>query len=336
MNAWLRYIAGRLAYAIAVLIGVNLITFTLFFAVNTPDDMARLNLGGKRVTPDAIEKWKAARGYNKPLLLNTAASGTAVLTDTIFYERSLQLFVFDFGISDAGRDIGRDILDRAAPSLAVAAPSFVLGMGLAITVGLGLALFRYSTIDRVGVVVLVVMLSISGMFYIVFGQWFFAKMLALVPVSGYAAASESALSAWRFLILPLVIGLIAGLGGHARMYRTFFIEEADKDYVRTARAKGLSEWAVMTRHVLRNALIPILTGAVAVIPLLFTGSLLMESFFGIPGLGSYVIEAINAQDFAIVRAMVFLGAALTVLGYTLTDISYAWADPRIKIVEAES
>ena len=120
------------------------------------------------------------------------------------------------------------------------------------------------------------------------------------------------------------------------MYRTFFIEEADKDYVRTARAKGLSEWAVMTSHVLRYALIPILTGAVAVIPLLFTGSLLMESFFGIPGLGSYVIEAINAQDFAIVRAMVFLGAALTVLGYTLTDISYAWADPRIKIVEAES
>jgi peptide/nickel transport system permease protein len=121
------------------------------------------------------------------------------------------------------------------------------------------------------------------------------------------------------------------LGSEVRFTRTLFIEEINKDYVRTARSKGLSEPQVLFRHVLRNALIPILSGAVAVIPLLFMGSLITESFFGIPGLGSYLIEAIGAQDFAVVRAMVFLGSVLYIIGLILTDLSYSWADPRIRI-----
>ena len=147
-----------------------------------------------------------------------------------------------------------------------------------------------------------------------------------MPISGFAAG----LDAWKFVILPVAIGVISGIGSSARWYRTIFLEEIGKDYVRTARAKGLSELTVLFRHVLRNAMIPILTGVVVVIPLLFMGSLLTESFFGIPGLGSYTIDAINAQDFAVVRAMVFIGSVLYIVGLVLTDISYTFVDPRVR------
>lgn len=135
-----------------------------------------------------------------------------------------------------------------------------------------------------------------------------------------------------FLLLPVVIGVISSIGANTRWYRTIFLEEMNKEYVRTARAKGLPESTVLFKHVLRNALIPILTGAVVTIPLLFLGSLITESFFGIPGLGSYTIEAINAQDFAIVRAMVFIGSFLYIIGLILTDISYTLVDPRIRLM----
>jgi peptide/nickel transport system permease protein len=321
------FTAKRLWQAFLILLGVNLLTFMLFFAVNTPDDMARLNLGGKRVTPAAIEQWKASRGYDLPLWWNTQASGMNQLTQTLFVQKSVGLFALDFGSSDTGRDIAHDIAQRAGPSLALALPSFILGMAVSLVVALGLLLLRHTRLDAWGVALLVVSMSISSMFYIIGGQWLFSKTLALVPVSGYTDGVD----AWRFLILPVLIGLIAGIGSQARSYRAYFLEELNKDYVRTAQAKGVSDWQVLTRHVLRNALIPILTGAVAVIPHLFTGSLVSESFFGIPGLGNYVMEAINGQDFAVVRVMVFVGAALTVIGYALTDIAYAIADPRIRL-----
>jgi len=139
------------------------------------------------------------------------------------------------------------------------------------------------------------------------------------------------LDAAKFLLLPILIGVIGSVGSSTRWYRTIFLEEMNKEYVRTARAKGLSERIVLFKHVLRNAMIPILTGAVVVVPLLFLGSLLVESFFGIPGLGSYTIDAINSQDFAIVRAMVFLGSMLYIMGLILTDISYTLVDPRIRL-----
>jgi peptide/nickel transport system permease protein len=170
-------------------------------------------------------------------------------------------------------------------------------------------------------------MSISGLFYIIGGQFLVGKMMHLVPISGYVGGFDS----FRFIILPVAIGVISGIGSGVRWYRTIFLEEMGKDYVRTARAKGLSEFRVLFHHVLRNAMIPILTGAVVVLPLLFMGSLITESFFGIPGLGSYTIEAINAQDFAIVRAMVFLGAVLYIIGLLLTDLSYTLVDPRVKL-----
>lgn len=323
----LTYIVRRLLYAVPVLIGVNLITFALFFVVNSPDDMARMQLGGKHVTTAAIAQWKAERGYDRPLLLNSKASGVAMLTDTIFFTKSARLFVGDFGRAEDGRDIAQEIAVRLGPSLALAVPTFVLGLAVTISLALWLVLFRATPLDFWGVVLCVAMMSISGLFYIIGGQYLISKLWRLVPISGYAAGVD----AWKFVVLPVLIGVVSGIGSSTRWYRTIFLEETVKDYVRTARAKGLSEMAVLFRHVLRNAMIPILTGVVVVIPLLFMGALLSESFFGIPGLGSYTIDAIQAQDFAVVRAMVFIGSLLYIVGLILTDISYTLVDPRVRL-----
>jgi peptide/nickel transport system permease protein len=321
------YLVRRIAYAIPILIGVNLLTFYLFFVVNSPDEMARLHLGIKRVTPEAIASWKAERGYDKPLFYNAAATATGKLTDTIFFEKSLKLFAFDFGRSDDDRDIGRDIRQRMWPSLAIAIPVLLVGLLIEITFAMLMVFFRGTYVDVSGIVLCVILMSISAMFYIIGGQFLLGKLLRLVPISGY----DTGLDAIRFLVLPVIIGVVSGLGSGARLYRSFFMEEAGKDFVRTARAKGLSEARVLFRHLLRNALVPIVTGVVVVLPLLFMGSLLLESFFAIPGLGSYTIDAINRQDFAIVRAMVFLGSVLYIIGLVLVDIVYTMVDPRVRL-----
>ncbi len=321
------YVIRRLLYAIPILIGVNLITFTLFFVVNPPDNMARLHLGLRHVTDAAIEKWKSQRGYDKPLVINAEESGLAVLTETVFFDKSVRLFVFDFGVSDNGRDISYDVSQRMWPSLAIALPSLIIAMMVNISFALLLSFFRGSYIDVWGVVFCVMMMSISALFYYIGGQFLVGKFLHLVPISGY----DTGFDATKFILLPVIIGVIAGIGTSTRWYRTFFLEEINKDFVRTARAKGLSEVVVLFRHVLQNALIPILTGILVALPLLFMGSLILESFFGIPGLGSYTIDAINQQDFAIVRAMVFLGSVLYIVGLILTDISYTFVDPRVRL-----
>lgn len=323
----LNYIVRRVLYAVPILIGVNLITFTLFFVVNTPDDMARMQLGIKRVTPEAINKWKQERGYDKPLMFNDTENGIAKFTHTIFFEKSAAMFAFRFGPADDGRDIAHEIRTRMVPSLAIALPVFLLGLGVYIVFALTMVFFRATYVDFWGVVLCVALMSISSLFYIIGGQFLISKLWHLVPISGYGQGLDAA----KFLILPVIIGVISGAGANTRWYRTIFLEEMGKDYVRTARAKGLPESFVLFGHVLRNAMIPILTGAVVVIPLLFLGSLITESFFGIPGLGSYTIDAINSQDFAVVRAMVFLGSLLYIVGLILTDISYTLVDPRVRL-----
>lgn len=321
------YIIRRMLYAIPVLIGVNLITFLLFFMVNTPDDMARIHLGQKHVTQAAIDRWKAQHGYDKPLFLNSSDTGTNRFTQTLFFQKSLKLFAFDFGQSDSGRDISHDIFQRMTPSLAIAVPILILGLFINIIFAMFMAFFRSTYLDLWGVIICIILMSISGLFYIIGGQFLIAKVLRLVPVSGYSGGFD----AIKFLLLPVIVGMVGGIGAGSRWYRTIFLEEIGKDYVRTGRAKGLSEIRVLFKHVLKNAMIPILTGIVVIIPTLFMGSLVLESFFGIPGLGSYTIDAIQQQDFSIVRAMVFLGTILYIVGLILTDITYTMVDPRIRL-----
>ena len=289
--------------------------------------MARMQLGMKRVTPEAIEKWKQQHGYDKPLLFNAHVEGVRKISDTIFFQKSARMFVFDFGSSNDGRNVAREIQTRMMPSLAIALPTFLIGLLIYITFALLMTLFRATALDMLGVSLCVLLMSVSGLFYIIGGQFVASKLWHWVPISGYAGGMDSI----KFVLLPVLIGVIGSVGASSRWYRTIFLEEIGKDYVRTARAKGLSELRVLFRHVLKNAMIPILTGVVVVIPLLFMGSLLTESFFGIPGLGSYTIDAINAQDFGVVRAMVFLGSMLYIAGLVLTDISYTIVDPRVRL-----
>ena len=325
----LQYIVRRIGYGFLILVGVNLATFFLFFTVNTPDDMARLNIGGKRVTADQIEKWKVERGYDKPLYWNDKEQGATKLTDTIFWDRSVSLFALDFGRGDSesAGDIGYQVRKRMLVSLQLAVPLFALQVIVSVLFSLLLVMFRNTRIDFWGVVLCVLMLSISSLFYIIVGQFLFSRVARLVPISGYVCGLDAA----KFLVLPVLLSLLARLGGEGRLYRAMFLEEIGKDYVRTARAKGLSEQLVLLRHVLRNALIPILTSAGGYLPYVFLGSLVVESFFGIPGLGAYVIDAIASQDFAIVRTMVFLGSLLYILSFMLVDIAYTFVDPRVRL-----
>lgn len=323
----LAYIIRRILYAIPILIGVNLIVFVLFFVVNSPDSMARSILGEKNITPEDVDNWKRRNGYHLPLFFNTEETGVAILTQTIFFQKSARLFVFDFGVSDTNNiDITSQIWERMWASLTIAVPTFLLGLLVNITISMLVAYYRATYVDFWGTILAVMLMSVSQLFYIIGGQWLFGKVFRLFPISGY----DSGVELFKFVILPVVIGIISGIGGSIRFYRTIFLEEVNRDYVRTARAKGLSERVVLFKHALKNAMIPILTNVVLAIPFLFMGSLVMEAFFAIPGLGSFTIEAIHAQDFAIVRSMVYLGAVLYIAGLLMTDISYTLVDPRIR------
>jgi len=321
------YIIRRCLYAIPIIAGVNLIIFFLFFYVNSPDDMARKILGEKNITQEAIEHWKNEHNYHLPLFINRQVQGLSQFSQTIFFQKSIGLLWFDFGKSDRNNiDIGYQIRRRMKPSLLIALPTFILGILVEITLAMILAYFRRTYIDYYGVILCVIMMSISALFYIIGGQYLFGIVLKLFPISGYVTGVH----ALKFTALPVLIGIVAAIGGYVRFDRTIFLEEITKDYIRTARSKGLPEEIVLFKHCLKNALIPILTTAVMTIPFLFMGSLLMESFFAIPGLGSFTIDAIQAQDFAIVRSMVYLGSILYIAGLILTDISYTLVDPRIR------
>ena len=319
----LAYLVRRLAAGVVTILGVLLFLFVLFFLLARPEDVARKALG-ERAPQQAIAQWIRNHGYDRPRFWNPERPADTMLAD--HFRRMLS---FDFGASDADDvPISKRLREGIGPSLSLTVPLFVLGLLLGIPLALLVAFFRDTYIDRTGVVICVLLMSVSTLLYIIGGQYLLGKMLRWFPISGFDPAPAVVA---RFLALPVVVGVIAGLGDSIRFDRTVFVEETSKDYVRTARAKGAGEARIMLRHVLRNGLIPILTQIVIAIPFLFTGSILLESFFGIPGLGSITVDAINANDFATLRTMVFIGSLLFVAGQILTDVSYTLADPRVRL-----
>jgi peptide/nickel transport system permease protein len=324
------YLIRRLGYGVLTIFGVLLLLFVLFFAVTNPDDIARKAVG-ERARPEVVAQWKKNHGYDKPMFLNREhrlADGRRY-TDTLLFEHFRRSLTFDFGRSDAGEElISQRLWQGAGPSLSLTLPLFVLGLVVGIAVSLVVALFRETYIDRAVLVLCMLTMSVAGILYIVGGQYLVGLSLKWFPISGFDSDPSDIA---RLLALPVLIGLVMGFGPDVRLFRTIFIEEMNRDYVRTARAKGAGDARVMLRHVLRNALIPILTNVVIAIPFLFTGALLLESFFGIPGLGSLTVDAINANDFSMLRTMVFLSALLFIAGQLLTDVSYALADPRVRL-----
>ena len=322
----IKYLLKRLAYMVPIILTVNCLTFILFFVVNSPDNVARLQLGGKYSTNAAIEQWKKSHGYDLPLFYNDQQQGVNCLTQTLFVAKTVSLLSFDFGQSLAGRDIKKDLKERMLPSLAIAVPSLFFGLLFNIFFALLSLIFSNTRFGKVMMGVLIAMMSVSGMFYIIISQYWLAKIAQLAPISGWNSGWDNL----RFMWLPVLVSVISGLGAGSRWYLAIFAEEQSKDYVLTIRAKGASEARILFMHILPNGLVPIVTGVVAILPLLFMGSLILESFFGIPGLGSYVLDAIGAQDFEIIRSIVFLGTVMYLLGLFLTDVVYVLIDPRIR------
>ncbi len=326
----LAYLVRRIAYGFLTMLGVLFLLFVLFFAVTNPDDIARKAVG-ERARPEVYAQWKKNHGYDRPLFLNREHSlaDSRRYTDTLLFEHYRRMLTFDFGRSDADDSpISKRLWEGAGPSLGLTVPLFLIGLVVSVIVALFVAFFRETYVDRMVLVLCMLTMSVAGLLYIIAGQYVVAQILRWFPISGFDP--DPAVVA-RFLALPVLVGVVSGFGADVRLYRTIFLEEMGRDYVRTARAKGCGDARVMLRHVLRNALIPILTNIVVAIPFLFTGALLLESFFGIPGLGSLTVEAIQGNDFSTLRTMVYLGALLFVLGQILTDISYALADPRVRL-----
>ncbi len=465
------YITRRVLYSVPILICVNLLTFFLFFYVNTPDDVAHTVLGNKYDNPATVYRWKREHRYHLPMFLNVQdsvlylsnsgrvptgvkgalsgyeiesfalgenylngdrrgnkegegkkqryqrslrlrideivkkvdgneiiivdwpgmsdvqarilssllekavpfivirrqdktvprplrvapvseytipagsagekelatlrryideqqAKGTGILTETIFFNKSVRLFWFDFGKSDRENvDISHQVLTRMGPSLMITVPAFVLGLGINIFISMIVAYCRGTYVDRMVAIVCIILMSILSLFYYFSAQLVFGVWLKIFPVSGY----QPGFGAIRFVLLPIIVSVIVALGPGVRFYRTIFLEETNEEYVRTARAKGLNQAVVLFKHVLKNAMIPILTNVVMVIPMLFVGSLILESFFAIPGLGRFTLEGIQSQDFRIVGSMVYLGSFLYIVGLILTDISYTLVDPRVRL-----
>jgi peptide/nickel transport system permease protein len=319
----LAYLIRRLVYGVGVVFGVLFFLFVLFFTVTSPDDVARKALG-ERVPPAVIEQWKVNHGYDLPLF-----PGPGAWQENMLFEHYRRMLTFDFGRSDADdTPIIERIRSGMVPSLTLTLPLFALSLLTAIPLALLVAFFRETYIDRLGVVISVLAMSVSILLYIIGAQYLVGRLLHWFPISGFDSDPQLIV---RFLALPLLVGVLAGIGGDVRFYRTVFLEESNTDYVRTARAKGCGEGRIMARHVFRNSLIPLLTRVILAIPFLFMGSLLLESFFGIPGLGAITVDAIQGNDFSVLRTMVYIGSLLFVFGQILTDLSYGLVDPRVRL-----
>lgn len=324
------YLVRRLAYGFATVLGVLMLLFILFFAVTDPQDIARKALG-ERAPPEAIELWIKNHGYDRPLVLNNEHGfvSPARFTDTLLFDHYRRMLTFDFGRSDADdTPIMNRIRQGIGPSLSLTVPLFVLGLSVGLGLALFVAFFRETYIDRAVLVLCMLAMSVAALLYIIGGQYLIGMLLRWFPISGFDP-DPSVVS--RFLALPVLVGVLTGFGADVRFYRTIFIEESGRDYVRTARAKGCGDMRVMIAHVLRNGLIPVLTNIVMAIPFLFTGVLLLESFFGIPGLGALTVEAIQGNDFSTLRTMVYIGALAFIAGQVLTDVSYTIVDPRVRL-----
>jgi peptide/nickel transport system permease protein len=307
-----QYIVRRVLYMIPILFGIALITFLLFNVVGGDPVLIMV---GKHATPQAIAELRAELGLDKPLYLQ-------------FVDFLKQVVTFDYGRSYATkREIFTMVADAAPVSLALAIPGFLISNLLSISLALFVAFWRGTWIDRVIVVVSVFLISLPSLAYILFFQYFLAYKLGWFPISGFSWGPEIV----SYLALPVIIWVFLSVGGELRFYRTVMLDEISQDYIRTARSKGLAERVVMFKHVLKNAMIPIITSLVIQIPFLITGALLLESFFAIPGMGSLLIDAFNTSDFPVIKAEVMLLSMLYLVFNLLTDICYSFADPRITL-----
>ena len=306
------YIIRKLLYTIPIVFGVLLLTFVLFNLVG--GDIS-LEIAGKGASAETISEIRHEYGLDRPLFFSW---------DSQFINHFKNALTFDFGRARDREPVIDKILRGAGPSLTLTVPMFISTLVISISLALVTAFLRGTKWDIFAVVICVAGMSIPYLSFILFGQYFFAYKLGW-----FAVFFSPDLTAPQYVALPVIIGVVAGLGGNLRFYRTVMLDEMQSDYVRTAFAKGLSTPKVLFKHVLKNAMVPIITNIVLAIPFLFLGSLLLERFFGIPGLGYLMIEAIGSRDYFVINAMTYISAVLYVIFNVITDICYALVDPRV-------
>ena len=312
MNLWI-YSIRRLLYIIPILLGVCLIIFILFNLVSPDPTLIML---GKHATAKQMLELRRELGLDRPWFLQ-------------YWDIVKSAFTFDFGRSwSTKQEIIEMIKQGAVPSLTLSLPAFVLSAVISISISLLISFYRGTGIDRLTVLCCVSMMSISSLAYILFGQKFLAYELGLFEISGYEMGFPDFIP---YILLPVAIWVVLGIGPDVRFYRTIILDEIYQDYVRTARAKGLNEKMILFKHVLKNAMIPIITYVVIQIPFLILGALLLESFFGIPGLGGITLNAILASDFPVIKAMTILSAVAYIIFSVITDILYTLVDPRVRL-----
>ena len=313
----LKYVLRRILEVIPTTAGIVLLAFALFNIVGGSPAEAIL---GKNATAEAIAAFNHKYGYDKPLIVGKVGEG--------FFDSQLFNFVGDLAKGDLGYSVEMkepvvDILKRGVgPSLSLTVPILIGGTVVGLLLAFVAAAWRGRFPDKTILFCSTVLMSVNYVVWVLAGQFLLSYKLGLFPIWGYRS--------WFYLALPVLIGVVSSLGVDVRFFRMAILDELYKPYVLTARAKGLSGAAILVKHVLRNALIPIVTYISLAIPYLFTGSLLLESFFGIPGLGSVSINAIHSADMAVVRAVVVLGALLYQFVNLVTDLAYAALDPRVR------
>lgn len=307
------YFVRRILYTIPVMMGVALIVFLLFNV--SMGDPAQLHVG-KHASPEQIQEVRESLGLNKPLVWQ-------------FIDYLRQIVTLDFGRSWAThQSIDEMILEGLGPTVSLTLPAFFIGVFIAIGLGLLVAFRRGSQLDKWVVVICVLGMSAPALALILFGQYFLGYQWGLFPIGGY---EFGLVERWAYLALPILIFILIYLGQDVRFFRTAMLDEMNQDYIRTAKAKGLGHRKVLFKHLLKNALIPIITYVVIVLPYLILGSILLESFFSIPGLGGLLITALNNADFPVVKAMTTVLSFLTIFFTLLTDLLYALVDPRVSL-----
>jgi len=309
----LNYILRRILYMVPILFGIALIVFLLFNVVGGDPVLLMV---GRHATPEMIQELRHELGLDRALIYQ-------------FGDFLKQIATFDYGRSFSTKQDVMQMILRAAPvSFVVAAPGFVITIFLAIGLSLFVAFWRGTWIDKIIVISCVFLISAPSLAYILFGQYFLAYQMGWFPISGFDMSFPAVLS---YIGLPMIIWLVLSVGGELRFFRTVMLDEINQDYIRTARSKGLSERVVMFKHVLKNAMIPIITSVVIEIPLLITGSLLIENFFAIPGMGSQLVDAVNTSDLPVIKAQVMVLSMLYMIFNLFTDILYSLVDPRVSL-----
>ncbi|MGD0657925.1 MAG: ABC transporter permease [Syntrophorhabdales bacterium] len=321
------YIIRRILLAVPTVVGVCLVTFLLFNVFASPEAVARRQLG-KNPTEVQVKAWISAHGMDKPMFFNLKAAQDGRLHpfDSRFWNQMRELLLFQFPESDyLHENVGDLIKEKIGPSLTITVPAFLLSIIVTLPLALFVAYYRGTYLDKMALFICVILMSIVILNYIIVGQYLLAVVFKYFPIYGY----EFGLGAWKFVLLPIILAVASGLGGGLRFYRTVMLNEVRSDYVRTAMAKGVSEGGILFKHVLKNAMIPILTTTVLSIPFLITGSLLLEMYFGIPGMGNLLLNAINNADYPVIRTLTYVYSLLYIAGSILTDISYTLVDPRV-------